>query len=69
MNHKLVFRQYGVRRPLKWRRRVAREGLRLWKQMGSHARNENGWHMRWWWLGQDRLWLEERRKGAGDSSR
>jgi len=47
-NHKVVFRLYGIRRPLKWRRRMARQNRRLADQLGKKWRACRGSHSRWW---------------------
>lgn len=66
MNHKLVFRKYGVRRPLKWRRRMAREQRRLVDTMSKREKQEyGGHHSHWWLMGQDQLWLDSRTEQKG----
>lgn len=63
MNHKVVFQRYGVRRPLKWRRRMAREQRRLCAGMSKREKQEfGGRHMHWWFAGQDQLWFESRQR-------
>lgn len=59
MDHKIVFREYGVRRPLKWRRLRAREGRRLWSQIGRNDKALRGWHDRWWNEGQAVLLFDQ----------
>lgn len=67
MNHKLVFREYGVRRPLKMRRRIARRSRVLWRKFGSRVKDTNGHHSRWWSMGQFELLMAERRLARGET--
>lgn len=48
MNHKLTLQLYGVRRPLKWRRRMARLDNRQAARLVANHKHLRGHHSRWW---------------------
>lgn len=68
MNHKLTLRLYGVRRPLKWRRRMARFDNRLAANFMAHDKAWRGRHERWMAEGvADLHWQEYKaREGITD---
>lgn len=57
-NHKEVFRLYGVRRPLKWRRRMARLSRRMGDGIRGQYARDRGSHERWTDEAHAVLWLE-----------
>ena len=52
MNHRDCFRLYGIRRPLKWRRWMARQDRRLAQHLARFHRQISDDHRRWWRDGQ-----------------
>lgn len=59
MNHKICLQRYGVRRPLKFRRRMAREDNR---QAAALVKGDKWWrgrHNRWSIEGEAQLLLEQ----------
>lgn len=47
MNHKVTLQRYGVRRPLKFRRRMAREDNRQAARIVASDKRWRGSHERW----------------------
>ena len=65
-NHKECFQRYGVRRPLKLRRRRAREQRRIAAGMKADYLRIKGGHEIWWEAGQGLLAWEEFERSERD---
>lgn len=59
MNHKECFQKYGMRRPLKFRRRMTREDNRQAAAIVKGEKWYRGWHSRWTAEGNGQLLWEE----------